>query len=81
MDKHFRLKLVKVSEKVINPCRALILFAGLSTEKDWLAVLQLFQGVAELVGAGGEFVAAADAAEFGYHVVDFLAGDEAADAL
>ncbi len=37
--------------------------------------------MAELVGAGGGFVAAADAAEFGDHVVDFLAGDEAADAL
>lgn len=37
--------------------------------------------MAELVGAGGGFVAAADAAQFGDYVVDFLACDEAADAL
>ena len=34
-----------------------------------------------MVGAGGGFVAAADAAQFGNHVVDSLAGDETADAL
>lgn len=35
----------------------------------------------ELVGAGGGFVAAADAAEFGDYVIYLLAGDETADAL
>ena len=35
----------------------------------------------ELVGAGGGFVTAADAAQFGDYVVDFLADDKAADAL
>lgn len=46
-----------------------------------LRIFQLFQCVAELVGAGGGFVAAADAAQFGDYVVDSLACDEAADAL
>lgn len=37
--------------------------------------------MAELVGAGGGFVTAADAAEFGDYVIYLLAGDKAADAL
>ena len=37
--------------------------------------------MAELVGAGGGFVTAADAAQFGDYVVDSLAGDETADTL
>ena len=40
-----------------------------------------FQCPTELVGAGGGFVAAADAVEFLDHVVDLLAGDQPADAL
>ena len=44
-------------------------------------LLQRFQYAAELVGAGGRFTAAADAVEFLDDVVDFLAGDQAADAL
>ena len=44
-------------------------------------LLQRFQCAAELVGAGGGLAAAADAVEFGDDVVDFLAGDQAADAL
>lgn len=41
----------------------------------------MLQSTAELVGAGGGFVAAADAAQFGDYVVDSLAGDETADTL
>ena len=37
--------------------------------------------MAELVRAGGGFVAAADALQFGDYIIDFLASDEAADAL
>ena len=40
-----------------------------------------FQCAAELVGAGGRLPSAADAVEFLDDVVDFLAGDQAADAL
>ena len=40
-----------------------------------------FQCAAELVGAGGGFASAADAVEFWDDVVDFLAGDQTADAL
>lgn len=42
---------------------------------------QFFQRLAQLIGARGDFTAAADAVEFGYHVVDFLTCHEAADAL
>ena len=40
-----------------------------------------FQCAAELVGAGGGLSSAADAVEFRDDVVDFLAGDQPADAL
>ncbi len=40
-----------------------------------------FQCAAELIGAGGGLTSAADAVEFWDDVVDFLAGDQAADAL
>jgi hypothetical protein len=50
--------------------------------RDYLFLfLQLFQGTAELVGARCGFVAAADSVEFADDIVDFLSGDEAADAL
>ena len=44
-------------------------------------LLQRFQCAAELVRAGGGLAAAADAVEFLDDVVDFLSGDQAADAL
>ena len=40
-----------------------------------------FQCAAELIGAGGGLSSAADAVEFLDDVIDFLAGDQAADAL
>ena len=40
-----------------------------------------FQCTAELIGAGGGLASAADAVEFWDDVVDFLAGDQTADAL
>ena len=43
--------------------------------------LQFLQCLAQLVGARSDFVTAAYSFEFVYHVVDFLSGDEAADAL
>ncbi len=44
-------------------------------------LLQRFQCAAELVGAGGGLASAADAVEFLDDVVDFLSGDQPADAL
>ena len=45
------------------------------------SLLQLFEGAAQLVGAGGAFAAAADAVDAGDDIVDFLATDQLADAL
>ena len=41
----------------------------------------MFEGAAQLVGAGGAFAAAADAVDAGDDIVDFLATDQLADAL
>jgi hypothetical protein len=41
----------------------------------------LLQGAAKLVGAGGALAAAVYAVQARYHVIYFLAGHEAADAL
>ena len=45
------------------------------------SLLQLFEGAAQLVGAGGAFAAAADAVDAGDDIVDFLATNQLADAL
>ena len=47
----------------------------------FVSFFELFQGAAQLVGAGGAFAAAVYSVEAGYYVIYLLAGYQAAYAL
>ena len=57
------------------------MMARMTRRRDIRLFFKGFQCPTELVGTGGELIAAADAVEFLDHVVNLLAGHQAADAL